>query len=160
MNNGPTLALRIVLAMMLAITAVAVRSPALAQSSAPKALAAIPPDKDTDLKFYSGKGPPQEGVAALEHMMSDADLVLWVAGNQFFAMDEVVGAFQKAYPGVTVGLITLPPGLLLSAIEGGGWIYNGKEYRGRSRYLCVRQSWPPEKAQGGRPHEQLRNLHA
>jgi ABC-type molybdate transport system substrate-binding protein len=44
-------------------------------------------------------------------------------------MDEVVGAFQKTHPGVTVGLITLPPGLLLSAIQGGGWVYNGKEYR-------------------------------
>ena len=130
MNRGPTLALRIVLAAILSITVVAVRSPALAQSNAPKALAVIPPDKDTDLKFYSGTGPPQEGVAALEHMMSDADLVLWVAGNQFFAMDEVVGAFQKTHPGVTVGLITLPPGLILSAIEGGGWIYNGKEVRG------------------------------
>ena len=62
-------------------------------------------------------------------MTSDADLVLWVAGNQFFAMDEVVGAFQKTHPGVTVGLITLPPGLILSAIQDGGWIYNGKEYR-------------------------------
>jgi ABC-type molybdate transport system substrate-binding protein len=63
-------------------------------------------------------------------MTSDAGLVLWVAGNQFFAMDEVIGAFQKARPGVTVGLITLPPGLILSAIQGGGWIYNGREYRG------------------------------
>ena len=109
MNRGPTFALRIVLAAILAITVAAVRSPVLAQGNAPKALAVIPPNKDTDLKFYSGNGPPQEGVAALEHMMSDADLVLWVAGNQFFAMDEVVGAFQKTHPGVTVGLITLFP---------------------------------------------------
>ncbi|THD59583.1 MAG: ABC transporter substrate-binding protein [Bradyrhizobium sp.] len=131
MNNGPaSLALRAGLAIILAITVVAVRSPALAQGNTPKALAVIPPNKDTDLKFYSGNGPPQEGVAALEYMMSDADLVLWVAGNQFFAMDEVVGAFRKVHPGVTVGLITLPPGLLLSAIEGGGWVYDGKEYRG------------------------------
>jgi ABC-type molybdate transport system substrate-binding protein len=55
--------------------------------------------------------------------------VLWVAGNQFFAMDEVVGAFQRTHPGVTVGLVTLPPGLILSAIQSGGWTYNGKEYR-------------------------------
>ena len=45
-------------------------------------------------------------------------------------MDEVIGTFQKAHPGVAVGLITLPPGLLLSAIHAGGWVYNGKEYRG------------------------------
>jgi ABC-type molybdate transport system substrate-binding protein len=44
-------------------------------------------------------------------------------------MDDVIGAFQKAYPGVTVGLITLPPGLILAAIQAGGWTYNGREYR-------------------------------
>jgi hypothetical protein len=106
------------------------QSPALAQAKPPpKQFAAIPPNKDTDLKFYQSDGSLQKGVGALEHMASDADLVLWVAGNQFFAMDEVVGAFQKAHPGVSVGLITLPPGLILSAIEAGGWVYNGKEYR-------------------------------
>lgn len=118
------------LGVILAGTAVAAQSPALAQSAPPNALAVIPPNKDTDLKFYSADGTGEEGTAALEHMISDADLVLWVAGNQFFAMDEVIGAFRKIHPGVTVGLITLPPGLLLSAIEGGGWVYNGKEYRG------------------------------
>jgi hypothetical protein len=57
------------------------------------------------------------------------NLVVWIAGNQFFAMDEVIAAFQKIHPGVTVGLITPPPGLILSAIQGGGWNYNGKVYR-------------------------------
>ena len=95
-----------------------------------KGLAVIPPNKDTDLKFYQADGTIQNGAKALGLMASDADLVLWVAGNQFFAMDEVVGAFQKSHPGVSVGLITLPPGLILSAIQGGGWIYDGKEYHG------------------------------
>jgi ABC-type molybdate transport system substrate-binding protein len=104
--------------------------PVFAQAPPSKALAAIPPDKDTDLKFYRADGIIRNGAEALEHMTSDAGLVLWVAGNQFFAMDEVIGVFQKAHPGVTVGLITLPPGLLLSAIQAGGWTYNGKEYRG------------------------------
>jgi ABC-type molybdate transport system substrate-binding protein len=114
---------------VLACRVIALQSPALAQSVPSKALATIPSNKDTDLKFYPTDGTHQEGTPALEHMMSDAGLVLWVAGNQFFAMDEVIGAFQKSHPGVTVGLITLPPGLILSAIEGGGWVYNGKEYR-------------------------------
>ena len=105
-------------------------SPAFAQTTPAKSLAVIPPNKDTDLKFYQTDGKLQNGAEALGRMASEANLVLWVAGNQFFAMDEVVGAFQKAHPGVTVGLITLPPGLILSAIEGAGWIYNGKEYRG------------------------------
>jgi ABC-type molybdate transport system substrate-binding protein len=104
-------------------------APALAQAQPSKALAALPPDKDSDLKFYRADGAIRNGPEALEHMTSDAGLVLWVAGNQFFAMDEVIGVFRKAHPGVTVGLITLPPGLLLSAIQAGGWTYNGKEYR-------------------------------
>ena len=120
----------VILSVVLAGIIIANQPPAFAQSTPPKPLAVIPPDKDTDLKFYSADGTSAQGTAALEHMMSDADLVLWVAGNQFFAMDDVVGAFQKAHPGVSVGLITLPPGLILSAIQGGGWIYNGKEYRG------------------------------
>lgn len=123
-------AVELALWVVLACTVITVQSPALAQSTPPKALAVIPLNKDTDLKFYSADGTHQEGAPALEHMMSDAGLVLWVAGNQFFAMDEVIGAFQKTHPGVTVGLITLPPGLILSAIEDGGWVYNGKEYRG------------------------------
>jgi ABC-type molybdate transport system substrate-binding protein len=57
-------------------------------------------------------------------------VILWLAGNQFFAMDDVVAAFQKKYPGTSVGLITLPPGLLLEAISKGGWVYGGKEYPG------------------------------
>jgi ABC-type molybdate transport system substrate-binding protein len=104
-------------------------SPVSAQAKPPAQLAEIPPNKDTDLKFYRSDGTIRTGAEALEHMTSDADLVLWVAGNQFFAMDAVIGGFQKTRPGVTVGLITLPPGLILSAIQGGGWIYNGKQYR-------------------------------
>jgi ABC-type molybdate transport system substrate-binding protein len=45
-------------------------------------------------------------------------------------MDDVVHAFQKGHPGTTVGLITLPPGLLLQAIKTGGWIYADTAYRG------------------------------
>jgi ABC-type molybdate transport system substrate-binding protein len=121
------------LGISLAIAALAFPSQVLAQAGPPKELASelatIPPNKDTDLKFYQADGAILQGSGALEHMTSDANLVVWVAGNQFFAMDEVIGAFQKAYPGVTVGLMTLPPGLILSAIQRGGWIYNGKEYR-------------------------------
>ena len=138
MNNGPNGTpnniLRLVLgrlrAIVLAITVASILSPAFAQTTPAKSLAVIPPNKDTDLKFYQTDGKLQNGAEALGRMASEANLVLWVAGNQFFAMDEVVHAFQKAHPGVTVGLITLPPGLILSAIEGAGWIYNGKEYRG------------------------------
>lgn len=117
-----------ILGIALAVAVFAFQSVVPAQAGASGELAVIPPNKDTDLKFYQTDGKIQQGAAALEHMTSDANLVVWVAGNQFFAMDEVIGAFQKAYPDISVGLITLPPGLILSAIEGGGWSYNGKEY--------------------------------
>ncbi|MEO5700019.1 MAG: substrate-binding domain-containing protein [Casimicrobiaceae bacterium] len=92
--------------------------------------ATIPPNKDTDLKLYRSNGKVESGPAALAAMPRQADLVLWLAGNQFFAMDDVVHAFQVQNPGTTVGLITLPPGLLLEAIERGGWTYQGRDYPG------------------------------
>jgi ABC-type molybdate transport system substrate-binding protein len=91
---------------------------------------AIPKDKETDVKFYTADGTAVIGRDAFEQMPKAA-LVLWLAGNQFFAMDEVVHAFQKGHPGTSVGLITLPPGLLLEAIEAGGWVYADAVYRGQ-----------------------------
>jgi ABC-type molybdate transport system substrate-binding protein len=91
---------------------------------------AIPEGKETDTKLYGANGGGVViGKEALEQMPK-AGLVLWLAGNQFFAMDDVIGAFQKHDPGVSVGLITLPPGLLLQAIKAGGWVYEGKQYPG------------------------------
>ncbi|MBI2715766.1 MAG: substrate-binding domain-containing protein [Rhizobiales bacterium] len=89
----------------------------------------IPPKKDNDLKFYAADGKIVKGREALEKMPS-AGLVLWLAGNQFFAMDDVIASFRKKNVGTSVALITLPPGLLLQAIKAGGWIFEGKEYRG------------------------------
>lgn len=92
--------------------------------------AVIPPNKDNDLKLYLADGKVIKGPEAMRRMQSDAKLILWLAGNQFFAMDDVVHAFQARHPATEVGLITLPPGLLLSAIEKGGWTYGGKDYPG------------------------------
>lgn len=91
-------------------------------------LPSIPPGKETDVKLYVPGNAITTGHDAIESM-SGADLVLWLAGNQFFAMDEVIAAFQKINPKISVGLITLPPGLLLQAIQSGGWTFQGKEYR-------------------------------
>lgn len=93
--------------------------------------AVIPPKKDNDLKLYYADGRILKGSEAMAHMQRDAGLILWLAGNQFFAMDDVVRAFQAQDRGRNVGLITLPPGLLLAAIEKGGWTYEGKDYAGR-----------------------------
>ena len=92
--------------------------------------ATIPKNKDNDLKLYTADGKIAKGAAALGRMQGEAGLILWLAGNQFFAMDDVVGAFRKDNPDVAVGVITLPPGLLLKAIRGGGWNYGGKSYPG------------------------------
>jgi len=92
--------------------------------------AVIPANKDGDLKLYRADGRIASGPEALGGMQREAQVVLWLAGNQFFAMDDVARAFQKQNPGVSVGLITLPPGLLLEAIEKGGWVYGGTEYPG------------------------------
>ena len=104
------------------------------QGGAPKAgggkYATIPPNKDNDIKLYSADGKIVKGAEALGRMQKEAGLILWLAGNQFFAMDDVVAAFQKSAPGTTVGLITLPPGLLLSGIEKGGMTYGGKDFPG------------------------------
>ena len=97
------------------------------EDATPSKLVAIPPDKDTDIKFYAADGSVVAGIDALARMPG-ANLTLWVAGNQFFAMDEVIGAFRRGEPGLSVGLITLPPGLIVSAILAGGWVYRGHEY--------------------------------
>ena len=110
--------------------AVAADKPAGTGVPAAKKFAAIPKNKDNDIKLYERDGRVIKGADALGRMQRDADLILWLAGNQFFAMDDVVGAFQKHKPGVSVGVITLPPGLLLRAIRNGGWTYNGKSYPG------------------------------
>ena len=112
-----------------AITPSAAQAPAAMAASGSKYVT-IPANKDTDLKLYYTDGRIVSGAQALGRMQQDAQVVLWLAGNQFFAMDDVVRAFQKHNPGIAVGLVTLPPGLLLDAIAKGGWVYDGKEYPG------------------------------
>ena len=55
----------------------------------------IPEGKETDLKLYGANG---GGVAvgreALDQMPKSG-LVLWLAGNQFFAMDDVIGVARR-----------------------------------------------------------------
>src|SRR5262245_8334245 len=85
------------------------------QASRVPKMPAIPEGKETDLKLYGANGGGVAiGMEALDQMPRSG-LVLWLAGNQFFAMDDVSGAFQKHEAGVSVGLITRAPGLLLQA---------------------------------------------
>jgi len=53
-----------------------------------------------------------------------ADLVLFVAGNQFMVMDELISVFQEEHPDVKkIFYETLPPGLELKQILAGGAIF-------------------------------------
>lgn len=101
-----------------------------ARTPAAQAMEPIPANKDSDLRLFLADGRIVNGAAAMQRMDADANLTLWLAGNQFFAMEHVIRTFQKEYPQVgNVGLITLPPGIILKAINAGGWSYEGKDYR-------------------------------
>ena len=95
---------------------------------ATKAFEAVPANKDDDLRVFYPDGKVVKGEEALELMLSGKPgLTMWLAGNQFFAMEDVIHAFQKKHKDV-VGVITMPPGKVLNAIMKGGWTYKGKDY--------------------------------
>ncbi len=65
----------------------------------------------------------------LEYMDS-ADLILFMAGNQFMVMDELLNLFQRIYPEIKkIFYETLPPGLELKQILAGGAKFGEKEIR-------------------------------
>jgi len=79
----------------------------------PKNLPIIPSDRGDDLHNLE--------------ISDSADLVLFMAGNQFMAMKEIILAFQKEYPDIDkIYYETLPPGLELKQILSGGAIYRDK----------------------------------
>jgi ABC-type molybdate transport system substrate-binding protein len=83
---------------------------------------AVPAGHEADLRFFEADGQQLDGMAAFRRM-PDAGLTVWAAGNQFFAMTRVIHDFQALHPGLTVGLITLPPGMILKAIQAHGWSF-------------------------------------
>jgi len=65
----------------------------------------------------------------LEYVDS-ADLALFMAGNQFMVMDELINLFQQDYPDIKkIFYETLPPGLELKQILAGGARFGEKEIR-------------------------------
>lgn len=59
--------------------------------------------------------------------VGDADLVLFVAGNQFMVMEDLLGAFNEENPHIKkIFYETLPPGLELRQILDGGAIFRGE----------------------------------
>ena len=131
MRNKALGVCRVLLIGFLALISATANAQSGAAPAGTAAFAQIPNGKDTDLKFHPASGKHVLGADALTRMQQEAGLILWLAGNQFFAMDDVVQAFQQVNAGISVGLITLPPGLLADAILAGGWRYEGKDYPGR-----------------------------
>lgn len=53
--------------------------------------------------------------------LNEADLILFMAGNQFMVMEELLATFQKMYPEIEkIFYETLPPGIELKQILAGG----------------------------------------
>jgi molybdate transport system substrate-binding protein len=73
----------------------------------------IPPDRADDLHNLE--------------IADSSDLVLFMAGNQFMAMEEIISDFQKKYPEVKrIFYETLPPGIELKQILAGGALFRNK----------------------------------
>jgi molybdate transport system substrate-binding protein len=74
------------------------------------ALPNIPPEREDDLHHLE--------------WANSADLILFMAGNQFMVMEELIGAFRRESPETEkIFYETLPPGLELKQILAGGAIF-------------------------------------
>jgi ABC-type molybdate transport system substrate-binding protein len=70
--------------------------------------------------------PPVDNLADFHGSLDHPALVLYIAGNDYFAIGATVRAFEKAYPRYRgVYFETLPPGLLRKQLEAGGRITVG-----------------------------------
>lgn len=73
----------------------------------------IPPDRADDLHNLE--------------IADSSDLVLFMAGNQFMAIEEIISDFQKKYPEVKrIFYETIPPGIELKQILAGGALFRDK----------------------------------
>ncbi|MEC4685000.1 MAG: substrate-binding domain-containing protein [Nitrospirota bacterium] len=65
-------------------------------------------------------------------VMEEAQLVLFMAGNQYMVMEKLLEAFKKRHPEVErIFYETLPPGLELRQILAGGALFQGRTITGR-----------------------------
>ncbi|UCD91145.1 MAG: substrate-binding domain-containing protein [Desulfobacterales bacterium] len=72
---------------------------------------------------------PSDRADDLHHLQfaDTSDLTLFMAGNQFMVMEEIIAAFQKEHPDIKkIFYETLPPGLELKQILSGGAIFRDK----------------------------------
>jgi len=85
------------------------------------------PGTGADMKKYYPEIPTERSDDLHNLDIADrADLILFMAGNQFMAMPEIVSGFQKEHPEIRkIFYETLPPGLELKQILAGGAIFRG-----------------------------------
>jgi molybdate transport system substrate-binding protein len=72
---------------------------------------------------------PEERQDDLHHLdiVNEADLILFMAGNQFMVMPELIKVFQQHYPAIQkIYYQTLPPGLQLRQILAGGAMFGNR----------------------------------
>ncbi len=73
----------------------------------------IPPDRSDDIHNIQ--------------FMGNSHLNIFMAGNQFMVMDELIHAFRKKHPEIKkIFYETLPPGLEFKQIMAQGAIFKGK----------------------------------
>ena len=113
------------------------------------ALPLIPPDRADDLHHLE--------------IASQADLVLFMAGNQFMVMPDIIAAFKKQHPKIkNIFYETLPPGLELKQILARGALWQSKPFKiYPDIYSSVNQKAMQILAEKGhiRPGDELLYLH-
>jgi len=75
---------------------------------------------------------PQSFIGDLHnlHFVDNADLILFMAGNQFMVMEELLSVFQECHPEIKhIFYETLPPGLELKQILAGGARFGDRQIR-------------------------------
>ena len=86
------------------------------------------PEKEEYPEIPSNRGDDLHNIEVVDQ----ADLILFMAGNQFMVMDDLIRAFQKKHPEVErIFYETLPPGLELRQILAGGALFRGRVITGR-----------------------------
>ena len=106
----------------------------------------IPVGKEGDVKFYGAKGGFVIGREALEQM-PQADVVLWLAGNQFFAMDAVISCLPKRTPRCEHRTYHAAAGAFAASHKIRRLELRRQRVSRIAGRLCVRKSWPPYRAE-------------
>lgn len=84
-------------------------------------------NNDAIHKGFKFTVPEVDSMADFHGSLTNPALVLYVGGNDYFAMAPLVRAFETRYPEYTgrIFYITIPPGMLVTAMKDGGTFTSG-----------------------------------